>query len=166
MTIEESGGGVDVKIRVPPTWMGYVQFVTGGIMLLVAAAVGLTGRLWFALIFLVGGCVYVGLGLALRVFGVDLTPDFAVVRGFRRRRVPWEEVQAVISDDGKYGTAVVRLILDSGESVRLPFPNSYWRKENVQCKRDFQRIDQCWITHRGESWRPVHPETPQPPTHR
>src|SRR5664280_308971 len=162
MTIEQGGAEADVKIRVPRTWVGYTQFVIGGVWLVIAAAYGLRGLPWVALLGLVGGCLYLWVGLAMRIFGVDLTHDFAVVRGLRKRKVRWAEVQAVVSDDGKYGTSVVRLILDSGESVRLPFPSSYWRKGNAQCERDFHRIDQWWIAHRGGSWRPVLPKAPEP----
>jgi hypothetical protein len=162
MTVEQGGVEADVKIRVPRTWVVHTQFVVGGVWLVLAAAYGLRGLPWVSLLGTVGGCLYVWLGLAMRIFGVDLTHDFAVVRGLRKRKVPWAEVQAVVSDDGKYGTSVVRLILDSGELVRLPFPTSYWRKGNAECERDFHRIDQWWITHRGGSWRPVLPEVPQP----
>jgi hypothetical protein len=162
MTIEQGATEADVKIRVPRTWVGYMNFVTGGAWLVIAAVSGPMGRPWVALFGLVIGCLNVGLGLALRFFGIDLTPGFAVVRCLRRRRVPWGEVQAVVSNDGKYGTSVVRLILDNGESVRLPLSKNHWRKGNAQCERDFHRMVQWWITHRGESWRPVHPETPQP----
>lgn len=162
MTIEQDAAKAHVKIRVPRTWIGYTYLVTGGCWLVVAAASGPMGRPWVALFGLVLGCVNLGLGLAMWIFGVDLTPDFAIVRGFRQRRVPWREVQAVISDNGKYGTSVVRLILDSGECVRLPFPKNMWRQGNAQCERDFHRIDQWWITHRGPSWRPVFPEAQQP----
>ena len=160
MTIEQGASEADVKIRVPRTWVGPTYLVTACCWFFVAAASWPMGRPWVSLLGLVIGCLNVASVLAIRVFGVDLTPESAVVRGLRRRRVPWVEVQAVVSEDGKYGASVVRLILDSGESVRLPFPKTWWRKGNAQCERDFHRINQWWITHRGESWHAVLPEAP------
>ena len=45
------------------------------------------------------------------------------------------------------------------------YPTSSWRKGDAPYERDFQRLDQWWLAHRGESWRPVRPEAPQPATH-
>jgi len=38
MTIEQGGAEADVKIRVPRSWVGYTQFVVGGVRLVLAAA--------------------------------------------------------------------------------------------------------------------------------
>lgn len=158
MTIEQGATEGDVKIRVPRTWVGYMYFVTGGVWLVIAAVSGPIGRPWVALFSLVIGCLNLWGGLAMRILGVDLTHESAVVRGLRRRKVPWAEVQAVVRDDGKFGTFMVRLILDSGESVRLPFPKSFWLKRNAQCQRDFHLIHEYWVAHRGEFWRTVSQE--------
>jgi hypothetical protein len=79
------------------------------------------------------------------------------------RNVPWREVQEVISHTKSNGTSQVGLILENGESVMLQAPPWVWRKYDDQYERDFERIDQYWLAHRGESWHRVLPEAPQPP---
>jgi hypothetical protein len=79
------------------------------------------------------------------------------------RDVPWREVQEVIDHTKSNGTSNVGLILENGESVMLRAPMWVWRKYDDQYERDFQRIDQYWLAHRGESWHRVPPKAPQPP---
>jgi hypothetical protein len=159
MTVEQGVADGDVKIRTTGRlWIWYV--VMGGINLAMAVGYGTGGRPWFALVWLVLGCCNVGLGCARRTFGIDLTPDSAVVRGFRRRTVPWREVQAVVRHDKSTGSSLVRLILENGEPVTLRFPTSLRSQWDRESKGDFQRIDQWWQEHRGDSWRPVHPQAP------
>jgi hypothetical protein len=57
----------------------------------------------------------------------------------------------VVSHVHSNGKASVRLILKNGEPVTLPFPRTLWRKGDAQYQQDFQRIDQWWLAHRGES---------------
>jgi hypothetical protein len=109
------------------------------------------GKPWVALLWLVLTCVGVVLQFVLRTLGVYLTPECAVIRGRRRRSVPWQEVQSVVSHVHSNGKASVRLILKNGEPVTLPFPKTLWRKGDAQYQQDFQRIDQWWLAHRGES---------------
>jgi hypothetical protein len=57
----------------------------------------------------------------------------------------------------------VRLILEDGMQVTLRAPRTQLGFGAAQFERDFQRIDQRWLAHRGESWRPEGAETPPPP---
>jgi hypothetical protein len=99
---------------------------------------------------LAGCCFYVAVALSTRTFGVDLTRESAIVRGVRRRSVPWQEVQAVVRYPPS-GAKVVRLILESGESVMLRAPTSSWGLGGAEYERNVHRIEQWWLAHRGES---------------
>jgi hypothetical protein len=158
MTVEHGAAEADVRIRTPGRqWIWLL--VWGGCSLVLAADNATSGRPWIALLQGVTGCAAVGMAWARRGFGIDLTPESAIVRGFRRQAVPWKDVQAVVRHETPK-SAVVRLILEDGEPVRLRYPASLQMKWDPQGKRDFQRIEQWWLAHRGESWRPVHPEAP------
>jgi len=94
--------------------------------------------------------------------GVDLTPESANIRGFRRRSIPWREVQAVVRYE-QVGSKSVRLILENGKPVKLRAPARLLGLGGAAYDRDFHRIGQWWLAHRGESWRPLRPEAPRPP---
>lgn len=166
MTIEQGAVEAVVKIRVQTRRAWIVFLVIGGGYLAMAASFLTGGWPWFLLILipLPIGCCIIAFAFALRTLGVDLTPEFAVIHGFRQRHeVPWQDVQAVVSHLNSNGTSAVWLLLENGESVPLRYPRSSWRKGDVPYERDFQRIDEWWLAHRGESWRPVRTETPPPP---
>jgi len=157
MTVEQGTADAAVKIRVPRSeWM--VMLVAGGALFVLETAAGATFGHPLVVSQLVVGCVLVAGALGIRTQGVDLTPEFAIVRRVRRRNVRWSEVRAVVQVNGGWR---VRLILDSGEVVRLSAPRATgWGASGIQFERDFHRIGQWWIAHRGESWRPTHPEAP------
>jgi len=159
MTIEQGAAEAEVRMRADRfTWM--LLLVAGGVMLLNTAIDVTRGRTWaFSIIF---GCLLVAEGLWIWSFGVVLTSGFVKVRGIFRRNIPWRDVQAVIRFD-QLGVWRVGLILESGEPVNLRAPQSAWGFGRVAYERDFQRIGQWWLAHRGESWRPVRPEAPRPP---
>ena len=52
----------------------------------------------------------------------------------------------------------VRLILEHGKPVTLLAPRIAPGFGAAQFERDFHRIEQWWLSHRGESWRPLLPE--------
>ena len=159
MTLEHGAPESEVKIRVPRhVWM--LPLVMGVSWLVLAALnVWREGPLP-ALYWLTLGCISVAAGLWSRTLGVDLTRESANLRGFRRRSVPWKEVQAVV----RYGSGStgVRLILEHGKRVTLRAPRTNIVFGAAQFDRDFHRIDQWWLAHRGESWRPASAETPPP----
>jgi hypothetical protein len=112
----------------------------------------------FGVLYLVSGSAEVAVAFYLRSRGTVLTRESVVVRGVRRRSIPWPEVQAVIA--ARQGEWHIRLILGSGESVVLRAPRSAVGLGVRRYERDFHRIGQWWLVHRGESWRPVQPEAP------
>ena len=159
MTIERRVAEADVRMRVwRLPWM--MLLLGGGIALLNAAVRFTQGQPRAFLIF--AGCLIVAEGLWIRSFGVVLTPEFVKVRGIFRRSIRWRDVQAVVRFD-QLGERRVGLILESGEPVNLRAPVSTWGFGRAAYERDFQRIGQWWLAHRGESWRPVRPEAPRPP---
>jgi hypothetical protein len=155
MTIEQ-GAAAQVKIRFPrPRWIP--GFVLGGLCLPFAAASIATGDYGFVSAWLVLSCFSVGLALWFRTSGVDLTPESANIRDFRRRSIPWQQVQAVLRDDRQVSLRV-RLILEDGKHVTLQAPTAVWGLGGAQFERDFQRIGQWWVAHRGASWCPKSPQ--------
>ena len=116
----------------------------------------LYGPYWMSL-----GCISVATALWNRTLGVDLTRESANLRGFRRRSVPWQEVQAVVRNGS--GSMGVRLILEHGKRVTLRAPRTNGLFGAAQFEWDFHRIDQWWLAHRGKSWRPASAETLPPP---
>ena len=163
MTIKRGAPEEVVKIRasmpMPRFWIWNIVGALAGLAFVDSALKH--GRPWFALPWLAVFVGNVAVGFAVRNFGLDLTAEFAMVRGLRRRKVPWPSVQAVARHQ-QFGGWGVRLILDSGESVKLIFPKR-GHKDDAHYERDFQRIEEWWLTHRGESWRPVSSSAPQPP---
>jgi hypothetical protein len=111
---------------------------------------------------LVIGGVLIAEMLWIQTFGVDLTRKCAVVRGIRRQSIPWQHVQAVLPFE-QLGTGRVCLVLESGQRVNLRAPSSFMGLGGARYERDFHRIGQWWLAHRGQGWRPLPPEAPQPP---
>jgi RimJ/RimL family protein N-acetyltransferase len=161
VTTEQRSSSVFVKIRpAGPLWMAF--FGVGVAALACGADALRKGQLWFALLWLAAGGISVAVGLALRGFGVDLTPEFAIIHNLRARRVPWREVQAVVRQEESRDASLL-LVFKSGEPETLVYPGPVGHKGATQCERDFDRISQWWIAHRGDSWAPVGPEAPPPP---
>jgi hypothetical protein len=162
MSMEHGVADATVRIRTQRVaWMG----------LLVA------GPVWFlaALIPLLGpdrgsnpfplflSLMFVGEAFLIRSFGIDLTPQSAMVRGLRRRSVPWSQVQAVLRYQ-QLGCDRVTLVLEDGQRLNLRTPATFWGSGAATAHRyeqDFHQIGQWWLAHRGPSWRPVRPEAPQ-----
>jgi hypothetical protein len=160
MTLEHGASEAEVKIRMPVHFWA-LKLAAGWCGLAIAAGfLWIDHRAFNAPIFLaIGGAQVAGVLLWQRTLGVDLTRESAILCGFRQRRVPWREVQAVVRH-GRRGTWRVRLILRSGPPVNLPAPTKTLALGAVQFDRDFHRIDQWWLAHRGQSWRPASAETP------
>jgi hypothetical protein len=157
MSIEQCAAEVTVQIRTASRfWIQ--QIVTGGLWL-VLALLWRPERPLFALYWLALGCLSIAQGLWQRTLGIDLTSCSANLRGFRRRSIPWQQVQAVVHHR-RLGTWGVRLIRQSGKPVMLRVPVSTWGFGSAAYERDFSRIGAWWLAHRGESWRPVAPEAP------
>lgn len=162
MTIEHHAAEDDVEIHtsrlfwVPTFALGGWELVFG------AADLWLGAPRFVALGNLVVGCLMVSMALSVRTHGVDLTPQSAKLRGLRRRSVPWQDVQAVLRYQ-PHGDLFVRLILEDGKPVTLRAPATLLGFGGANYERDFHRIGQWWLAHRGPSWRPVRAEAPHLP---
>ncbi len=155
MTVPQSAAEADVKIRTPRRdWM--VLF-GAGVIALASAAFSIAFDLDGSTLPIVIGSVFIAEALWIRTFRVDLTRESANLRGLRRRSIPWRQVQAVLRDD-LFGAERVTLILENGERVRLRAPTTFLGLGAAEYERDFHRIGQWWLAHRGESWRPAPPE--------
>lgn len=156
MTIEQGVGQVVVTIRTSRDTL-LQPFAMAGMCFVIAASDprGLA-PLWLM------GLAIVAQALWALNWGVDLTPESANLRGIRRRSIPWQEVQAVVRY-GPSGSLMVKLILEDGKHVRVPAPRGVWGFGGAGFDRDFERIGQGWLVHRGESWGPVRPAAPRPP---
>lgn len=166
MTLEQSAVEAVAKIRTSGReWIPLLVWGAG--CLVVAFDYLQAGQHWSAVVLLVLSCIGTAAALSVRTRGVDLTPGAADVRGPlrgpSRRSLPWQEVQAVVRHPHLNGSSV-RLILESGEQVGLLAPTTKWVFGRAKYERDFDLIDGWWRAHRGESWRPVLPEAPRPPS--
>lgn len=159
MTVEPDVAA-DAKIRTPGYAWGWVLVFAGFQFALAAFFWVMPAQFWprsgFAWFWLIFGCLSVAEALWLRTLGVDLTRESAILRGFRRRSVPWHEVQAVVRKR-RFETWVVQLIPLSGKPVTLRAPTTSWSLGAAKYERDHQRIGQWWVAHRGASWRPEAP---------
>jgi hypothetical protein len=90
MAVDKGAIGADVKFRAPDRrhWIKYFVYV--GISLALAAGYLANGQPWLSLLWLALGCGSASIALQQWNSGVDLTPQHAIVRGFRRRNVPWQ----------------------------------------------------------------------------
>jgi hypothetical protein len=168
VTVEQGAAEAGVRIGPVPVHRSWKWRLLGALCgLSLAAPAFAHGKPWVALLWLVIGCANVVsppvLAFWVRSLGVDLTPEAAVIRGRHRRRIPWLQVQSVVSHVNSNGTSAVQLILENGEPMTLPFPKALWQRGDALYERDLERIDQWWLAHRGESWRPVRKEEPRPP---
>ena len=162
MTLEHGAAEAEVKIRAPRhAWVSKLP-IAACWFVFAAAFLWIDHLVFFAVFWLALGGAQVGSVLWQWTLGVDLTQESAIVRSRRQRRIPWQEVQAVVRY-GRRGARGVRLILESGKPVNLLAPTSTLGLGAAQFERDFNLIDQWWLAHRGESWRPVRAETPPPP---
>jgi len=160
MTVQQSAADAVVKIRTPrASWM---CLVGAGCFVLATGVLHLVLDLPRPAVPLALGCIFVAEALWIRTFGVDLTRESANLRGLRRQSIPWQQVQAVLRRD-QFGSQVVTLVLESGQRLMLRAPTTLLGFGRAEYERDFHRIGQWWLAHRGESWRPVLPEAPRPP---
>ena len=86
---------------------------------------------------------------------LELTEDAAVVRAYRRRRVPWESVTG-IRGGGWLGGLV--LTTRSFEEIRVRAPCSWWG--GPAPAEEIAEIEQWWMEYRGPGWTPRPPLAP------
>ncbi|MEV5956660.1 hypothetical protein AB0M11_23300 [Streptomyces sp. NPDC051987] len=94
--------------------------------------------------------------LTSRSFGVTLTPTAAVVHNFRRRTIPWSDVQAV-QMESYAGSRIVVLYEAGGRATRLRAPSTGFLSWDRGFEEKFHTIGRWWLDHRGPDWTPVPP---------
>jgi hypothetical protein len=168
MSVEN--GVIEAAVRIRTPRLDWMPMLVGGLVFLAMRAlelmvpVGSPGGSWltgYNGLLVIGG-VFVLESLWIRSFGVDLTPEFANVRGLLRRHVRWDQVQAV-QCFSRLGSDRVCLVLENGQVVNLRAPTISWGFGAARYEHDFHRIGQWWLAHRGPSWRPIGPEAPGAP---
>ncbi len=92
--------------------------------------------------------------LWLRTRGVTLRRDAAVIRNVRTHVVSWNRVQA-IAPESLLGTRRVAVYTDDGRRIVLRAPTASLGMGREQYERDYHRIGQWWLAHRGPDWQPV-----------
>ncbi|WP_369225394.1 hypothetical protein AB5J52_31550 [Streptomyces sp. R39] len=91
-----------------------------------------------------------------RSFGITLTPSAAVVHGFRRRSIPWSDVQAV-QIESLFGNRTVVIYEAGGRATRLRAPSTGFLSWDRGFEEKFHTIGRWWLDHRGPDWIPVPP---------
>ncbi|MFG2954335.1 hypothetical protein ACGF5O_11460 [Streptomyces sp. NPDC048291] len=94
--------------------------------------------------------------IATRGFGVTLTPSAAVVHNFRRRTIPWANVQA-IQIESLLGSRTVVIYEAGGRQTRLRAPTTGFLTWDRDFEGKFHTIGRWWLDHRGPDWVPVPP---------
>jgi hypothetical protein len=164
VTIDQGAEQTEAVLKIRRARSTLIQdLLPAGLFFLVAVDGLRSGQqVGLAYFILAGVGVVVAESLWELTLGVDLTPESVILRGVRRRSIPWHQVQAVIRDE-MLGQRRVRLITQNGKPVTLRAPASFLGLGRAAYDRDFQRIDQWWLAHRGESWGPLRPEAPRMP---
>ena len=109
--------------------------------------------------FLVSAAIVALIGLAdVRRRGLDLTEQDAVVRVFRKKRVPWSSVTAVRGGGWRGGFV---LQTASFEDIWSPAPCSWWG--GPAPADQVAEVERWWIEHRGPAWTEPAALAPFPP---
>jgi len=91
----------------------------------------------------------------LSTFGVDLTPEAAIVRSFRRQTIAWSDLQGVVSTQRFGGAWVIQFVPAQGRPITLRAGTSWFGFGVATHVRQFHQVGQWWLAHRGPDWRPA-----------
>jgi hypothetical protein len=155
MNVDQGTAGADVKIR--SSGVGWAGIGTFAAIWLVFVVLRLTTDYHGTTSSLVFGFLLIVELFWLQTFGAELSREYVMVRGVRSRRIPWQEVQAVLPDS-QLGMGRVSLILDGGKRVMLPAPKTFLGIGGAAYARDLHLVEECWVANRGDSWRLVKPQ--------
>lgn len=93
----------------------------------------------------------------LSTTGVELRPDALVMRGIRRRVLPWRDITWIGSAPLSWSQCV-GVTTRHGRMRRLRAPH---HTPFLAPDRDFlakaHTIHDYWVAHRGPDWQPLHP---------
>ena len=98
--------------------------------------------------------------------GITLTRSAIVVHTFRRRTIPWSDIQSMKIETVLCSRTVV-LHETTGRRTELGVPTTGFLVRDSRFEEKFRTIEAWWTTHRGPDWTPV-PQSPawrnsQPP---
>jgi hypothetical protein len=114
----------------------------------------LTARVvnWYVVV--VGVAAAACMVLVMTWFAVVLRPDALVIQHVRRRRIPWDQVQAVVQEQAGGRRRVTLWV--SGECILLPYPSDprgvigrMFGRSEPRFEEAFALIRQWYGTHRG-----------------
>jgi hypothetical protein len=103
------------------------------------------GLAYFALVEVLGVCAI--------PFGVTLTADGIVMRGFKRQLIPWQAIR-YIDTYSLLGGHTVRLNLFDGKKKRLRAPVSGWGQKDPEFAAKKATIHQWWMYYTGQLMPP------------
>jgi hypothetical protein len=86
--------------------------------------------------------------VALRI---TLTPEALLVRGLRRRRIPWVDIRSIEHLHNRRSSGV-QIHTASGSRLRLPAPGTGGMFDTeARFVRDYHRLGQWWLAHQAPS---------------
>lgn len=92
----------------------------------------------------------------LKRMGIDLTPDALVIRGVRRRVVPWASITSIRMQPMLGQQGVLVTTRDDQWRLRAPAHTPFLGPDReFQAKAD--TLYRYWVEHRGEDWAAVPP---------
>ncbi|MFC4607597.1 hypothetical protein ACFO9E_07195 [Streptomyces maoxianensis] len=139
--------------RVLPVLPGAVIFTA--VQILLWAEGGPSDPVFFAGLLLWVAAPFVGLVCSSRL-GITLTTSAAVVHRFRRRVIPWSDVQA-IRIESFMGSRTIVLNEANGRRTELLAPITGFLSRDRRFEEKFHTIGHWWLVHRGPDWNPVPP---------
>jgi hypothetical protein len=93
-------------------------------------------------------------------FGVNLTETELVVNSFRRRHIPWANIQAITQERFLGGRRVV-VWTDQNERIPLRIPIvDFTGIGSANFERQYHVLGQWWLSHRGPWWAPGYRQPP------
>ncbi|MFJ3422224.1 hypothetical protein ACIPN8_38535 [Streptomyces sp. NPDC086082] len=86
--------------------------------------------------------------------GITLTRSAIVVHTFRRRTIPWSDIQDM-KIETTLGSRTVVLHETNGRRTELGVPTTGFLVRDSRFEEKFRTIEACWTTHRGPDWTPA-----------
>ncbi len=94
--------------------------------------------------------------LWLRTTGIDLTPDALVLRGLRRRVMPWPEITSMRIAPLVGTQSILVTTRDEQRRLRAPVHTPFVGPDR-EFKAKADTLYRYWVEHRGGDWSPAPP---------
>ncbi|MFJ2891856.1 hypothetical protein ACIO53_38030 [Streptomyces sp. NPDC087305] len=85
--------------------------------------------------------------------GITLTRSAIVVHTFRRRTIPWSDIQTM-KIETILGSRTVVLHEATGRRTELGVPTTGFLVRDSRFEEKFRTVEAWWTTHRGPDWTP------------